>query len=129
VLLEHEPAWDRFCEAVLGFPRGGEAAAGHSVFGALSRRERQVLGLITEWLSNTDIAERLRISEKTVRNHASNVFDKLGVWSRAQGSCSRVTLASTRTLTAAGVCSNRASEVALARWRGLAEIRRFQISS
>jgi DNA-binding CsgD family transcriptional regulator len=35
-------------------------------------------------VSNNDIAERLSISEKTVRNHASNVFDKLGVWSRAQ---------------------------------------------
>ena len=30
------------------------------------------------------IAERLQISEKTVRNHASNLFDKLGVRSRAQ---------------------------------------------
>jgi DNA-binding NarL/FixJ family response regulator len=47
-------------------------------------RERQVLALITEGLSNTEIAERLTISEKTVRNHTSNVFDKLGVWSRAQ---------------------------------------------
>jgi len=35
-------------------------------------------------LSNMDIAERLKIREKTVRNHVSNVFDKLGVWSRAQ---------------------------------------------
>ena len=35
-------------------------------------------------LSNTDIAARLDISEKTVRNHTSNLFDKLGVWSRAQ---------------------------------------------
>jgi DNA-binding CsgD family transcriptional regulator len=129
VLLEHDPAWDRFCEAVLGFPRGGEAAAGHSVFGALSRRERQVLGLITEGLSNTDIADRLGISEKTVRNHASNVFDKLGVWSRAQGTVFARAMASTGTLTAAGMCSNQASEVALARWRGLAEIRRFQTSS
>ena len=47
-------------------------------------RERQVLALIADGLSNTDIAERLNISEKTVRNHASNLFDKLGVWSRAQ---------------------------------------------
>jgi len=35
-------------------------------------------------LSNLDIAERLHISQKTVRNHASSVFDKLGVWSRTQ---------------------------------------------
>jgi DNA-binding NarL/FixJ family response regulator len=40
--------------------------------------------LIADGLSNTEIAERLQFSEKTVRNHASNVFDKLGVWSRAQ---------------------------------------------
>jgi len=43
-----------------------------------------VLALMADGLSNTDIAERLQISEKTVRNHASNLFDKLGVWSRAQ---------------------------------------------
>ena len=83
VLLEHEPAWTRFREAVLAFVQPG-ATAGESVFAALSARERQVLALIGDGLSNTDIAERLQISEKTVRNHASNLFDKLGVWSRAQ---------------------------------------------
>jgi DNA-binding NarL/FixJ family response regulator len=43
-----------------------------------------VLALITEGLGNAQIAERLSISEKTVRNHVSNLFDKLGVWTRAQ---------------------------------------------
>jgi len=61
----------------------GEAAT-DSAFAALSARERQVLALMADGLSNADIGERLQISEKTVRNHASNVFDKLGVWSRAQ---------------------------------------------
>ncbi len=83
VLLEPEPAWQRFQEAVLAFVPAG-AATGDPAFGALSPRERQVLALIADGLSNTDIAERLQISDKTVRNHASNVFDKLGVWSRAQ---------------------------------------------
>ena len=85
VLLENEPAWERFCTEVLEFmglkvPAHGEDAA----FAALSPREREVLRLITEGLGNADIAGRLSISEKTVRNHVSNVFDKLGVWTRSQ---------------------------------------------
>jgi pimeloyl-ACP methyl ester carboxylesterase/DNA-binding CsgD family transcriptional regulator len=83
ILLAHEPAWQRFREAVLAFAQAREPS-GASPFAELSARERQVLALMTDGLSNTDIAERLKISEKTVRNHASNLFDKLGVWSRAQ---------------------------------------------
>jgi pimeloyl-ACP methyl ester carboxylesterase/DNA-binding CsgD family transcriptional regulator len=83
ILLEHEPAWRRFREAVLAFQQPGDTGS-DSVFAALSARERQVLALMADGLSNADIAERLTISEKTVRNHASNLFDKLGVWSRAQ---------------------------------------------
>ena len=83
ILLEHEPAWQRFQEAVLAFIGGGLPAV-HGPFAALSDRERQVLALIADGLSNAGIAEHLGITEKTVRNHASNVFDKLGVWSRAQ---------------------------------------------
>jgi len=83
ILLEHEPAWKRFCDAVLAFLQTGHEASG-SPFAALSARERQVLALIADGLSNADIADRLNISDKTVRNHTSNLFDKLGVWSRAQ---------------------------------------------
>jgi pimeloyl-ACP methyl ester carboxylesterase/DNA-binding CsgD family transcriptional regulator len=83
ILLENQPAWQRFKEVVLEFARP-DHAAGASVFAGLSEREREVLALITDGLSNTDIAARLKISEKTVRNHTSNLFDKLGVWSRAQ---------------------------------------------
>ena len=83
ILLEHEPAWQRFREAVLAFLQPGEILD-DSVFAGLSARERQVLALMADGLSNIDIAGRLNISEKTVRNHASNLFDKLGVWSRAQ---------------------------------------------
>jgi pimeloyl-ACP methyl ester carboxylesterase/DNA-binding CsgD family transcriptional regulator len=84
ILLEHEPAWLRFREAVLSFLNQPDRPAGNSAFAALSVRERQVLKLMADGLSNADIAARLRISDKTVRNHASNLFDKLGVWSRAQ---------------------------------------------
>jgi len=84
VLLEHEPAWQRFQEEVLAFAQQDQPAARDTAFAALSAREREVLTLMTEGLGNAEIAERLQISEKTVRNHASNIFDKLGVWSRAQ---------------------------------------------
>jgi pimeloyl-ACP methyl ester carboxylesterase/DNA-binding CsgD family transcriptional regulator len=84
ILLEHEPAWTRFKDAVLDFT-GAPAAVGEDpAFDALSPREREILALITEGLGNAEIASRLSISDKTVRNHVSNVFDKLGVWSRAQ---------------------------------------------
>ena len=43
-----------------------------------------MLRLVAQGRSNRGIASDLVISEKTVRNHASNLFDKLGVWSRAQ---------------------------------------------
>jgi pimeloyl-ACP methyl ester carboxylesterase/DNA-binding CsgD family transcriptional regulator len=84
VLLEDEPAWAQFQEVVLEFTGQAPAAAGAPVFDALSRRERETLGLLAGGLSNAEIAERLGISEKTVRNHLSRLFDKLGVWSRAQ---------------------------------------------
>jgi pimeloyl-ACP methyl ester carboxylesterase/DNA-binding CsgD family transcriptional regulator len=85
VLLENEPAWPRFCAEVLEFMGLDRTASGEDpAFAALTVRERGILSLLTEGLSNADIAERLDLSEKTVRNHISNVFDKLGVWTRAQ---------------------------------------------
>jgi pimeloyl-ACP methyl ester carboxylesterase/DNA-binding CsgD family transcriptional regulator len=85
ILLETEPAWERFCNEVLEF-MGVKDSPGreHPAFASLTAREREVLALITEGLGNAKIAQRLPISEKTVRNHISNIFDKLGVWSRAQ---------------------------------------------
>jgi len=83
ILLDGEPAWQRFCSEVLSF-MGLKNSAEDVAFGSLTAREREVLTLITEGLANAEIAERLSISEKTVRNHVSNLFDKLGVWTRAQ---------------------------------------------
>jgi pimeloyl-ACP methyl ester carboxylesterase/DNA-binding CsgD family transcriptional regulator len=85
ILLENEPAWIRFREGLLEFMGlEGRARGEDPAFVSLSTREREILVLITEGLGNADIAERLSISEKTVRNHVSNLFDKLGVWTRAQ---------------------------------------------
>ena len=48
----------------------------------LSKREEEVLRRLTEGLSNHQIALNLKISDNTVKNHISNVFDKIGVNSR-----------------------------------------------
>jgi len=53
-------------------------------FPELTEREREVLNLIARGLTNTEIATTLIISQKTVRNHISNIFSKLQVVDRAQ---------------------------------------------
>lgn len=54
------------------------------VFPELTRREFELLTLLTQGLDNSEIAERLSLSPKTVRNHLSNVFSKLQVADRAE---------------------------------------------
>jgi DNA-binding NarL/FixJ family response regulator len=53
-------------------------------FPELTDREDEVLELIARGRSNTEIARRLEISDKTVRNHVANIFNKLHVADRSQ---------------------------------------------
>jgi DNA-binding NarL/FixJ family response regulator len=51
---------------------------------ALTAREREVLGLVVEGLANKQIARRMGISEKTVKGHLTNLFQRIGVADRTQ---------------------------------------------
>ena len=50
----------------------------------LTKREKEVFNLLIQNYSTKEMANKLKISEKTVRNHISNTIQKLGVKSRAQ---------------------------------------------
>jgi DNA-binding CsgD family transcriptional regulator len=87
IILHTEPAWQQLVEALDDFlltspfkPIGTPAV----LLDGLTARERDVLEIIAQGLDNQEIATQLRISEKTVRNHVSIIFSKLGVNSRAR---------------------------------------------
>jgi DNA-binding NarL/FixJ family response regulator len=50
----------------------------------LSQREREIVGLVAQGYKNKEMAEKLFISEQTVKNHLHNIFDKLGVSDRLE---------------------------------------------
>ncbi|WDC85549.1 response regulator transcription factor [Caloramator sp. mosi_1] len=54
------------------------------MFDSLSKREVEVLLRISQGYSNKEIGEQLFLSEKTVKNYATNIFDKLNVKDRVQ---------------------------------------------
>jgi len=84
ILLESEPAWARFEDEVLAFTGRAAAYSDGALFQRLSPREREILVRISTGCTNIDIGRQLFISEKTVRNHVTRIFEKLGVRSRAQ---------------------------------------------
>jgi pimeloyl-ACP methyl ester carboxylesterase/DNA-binding CsgD family transcriptional regulator len=89
ILVEDEPGWQEFKNIFTRHVPGSAAparrdAAALEKLGQLSQREQMILGEIAKGLNNREIAAGLFISEKTVRNHITSIFDKLGVSSRAQ---------------------------------------------
>lgn len=50
----------------------------------LSRRESEVADLVRQGLKNADVAQKLFVTEKTVKFHLTNIFKKLGIKSRSQ---------------------------------------------
>lgn len=84
ILLPHELAWKQFFEEFHRFVPGALPAHEGATFSGLSEREADVLELIARGLDNAQIAARLELSEKTVRNHITHIFEKLQVETRAQ---------------------------------------------
>jgi DNA-binding NarL/FixJ family response regulator len=68
-------------ERMLGMLDAGRTK---SSFNGLTAREIQILKLIASGLANKQVAYQLKISEKTVRNHISNIYNRLGIDDRSQ---------------------------------------------
>ncbi len=79
VLLADEPAWQVFRDEVASFVAEDRSSP---PIAALSDREREILMLAAEGLDNTEIAERLVLSVRTVERHFQNVYLKLGLSGR-----------------------------------------------
>jgi len=86
ILVEDEPAWKEWVREVDAFlldePDTSERQG--STLPPLSPRQREVLNLIAGGADNQEIAARLGLSEKTVRNHINGIFSTLQVESRAR---------------------------------------------
>ena len=82
IVLEHEPAWRRCLDEVRLFLSA--RLPGEPAFAGLTPREAEVIELIAQGLDNAQIAARLALSEKTVRNSITSIFRKLSVESRSQ---------------------------------------------
>ncbi len=82
ILLADEPAWQVFMSEVATFmePDGQPAPAPSDAdITTLTDRERELLHLAAEGLSNEEMADRLTLSVRTVERHLSNAYLKLGI--------------------------------------------------
>lgn len=86
ILLDHQPAWEQFFVEVESFLQRHPPVAGQRLprLADLTTAESAVLDLVASGVNNAQIADRLGISPKTVRNHINHIFSKLGVKARSQ---------------------------------------------
>jgi pimeloyl-ACP methyl ester carboxylesterase/DNA-binding CsgD family transcriptional regulator len=84
LLLQNEPGWARALAEIEAFLPRGVAAGADPRIGALTPRLVGLLDLMAQGRDNAQIAAVLGLSEKTVRNHITVLFDKLEVQTRAQ---------------------------------------------
>jgi len=69
---------------ITGFLHGQEPEAVEDAYDKLTEREKQVLIMVAEGMSNADIAHTLSLSIKTVMGHRANIMEKLGIHNRTE---------------------------------------------
>jgi pimeloyl-ACP methyl ester carboxylesterase/DNA-binding CsgD family transcriptional regulator len=92
VLMQTEPAWQYFWDEFYRFlgvvtevaKNKNEVSMEDKVWSELSARERDVLRLLAEGYNNLEISKKLVLSEKTIRNYVSKIYEKLQINSRGE---------------------------------------------
>lgn len=84
VLAGYTILHERAAAALVRYVQAGEGVGDNAPIAALTRRELDVARAVAEGLSNREIGERLNLSEKTVKNHVSEILDKLALVRRSQ---------------------------------------------
>lgn len=79
-----DPSWKQWLEEVQEFLRAQSGGVNDPAIAKLTSREREILELIAQGRDNAQLAAVLQLSDKTVRNHITNIFAKLEVESRSQ---------------------------------------------
>ena len=82
LLLDNEPAWSRWVAELRAFLPPVDKRS--PIFESLTPRELDLVELIAQGRDNSQIAAQLGLSAKTVRNHITSIFAKLGCENRAQ---------------------------------------------
>ncbi len=103
ILLADEPAWPVFLREVRAFlPKGAwsrsraDVVASAREMASLTDREREILTMVADGLTNAEIAERLVLSDRTVERHLSNIYTKLGLEGKAARAAAAARLARER---------------------------------
>ena len=96
ILLEDEPAWQRFVVELRHFLGVSQAPPSFALLSDLSRREVEVLELVAEGLTNNAIAQRLFLSVRTVERHLTSIYAKLRLSGKAARAAAAVAFIETQ---------------------------------
>ena len=82
--VQHVAALSQMLDAALAALEGDDVASGRDGQEILTGREREILQLLADGMSNADVAQRLFISQETVKSHVRHILAKLEAETRTQ---------------------------------------------
>jgi DNA-binding NarL/FixJ family response regulator len=82
--MSDEPGWEQAVRAIDSFLPVRNRPSASGLVGHLTPRQLEILELVAQGCANAEIADRLHLADKTIRNQVSAIFDQMAVTSRSQ---------------------------------------------